>query len=204
MVRRNSMLVAFPVRLLVTGCLALLAWPGVGVGVAYAENLDLALGDKSAQLQYITSAGGTTYGRTELSFAGLYNEKTKATLGEIGLLVVDAAGSKTPGLVIGIGPKLWFTDQAQGNAVALGLGARFRYKSSAQDRLFTRTRLFYAPSVVAFGDADSMYEFAFEFGYEMLPTADIYLGYRNIVTDYHDTDDDILDESAYFGMKLQF
>jgi predicted porin len=64
--------------------------------------------------------------------------------------------------------------------------------------------LFYAPSIVAFGDADQMYEFEMRVEYELLPTANVYLGYRSIKADIKNRKDITVDESAVVGLRFKF
>jgi len=170
----------------------------------FAQNLELNLSEHSAQAKYSAAVGGTTYGRSELVFGGLYNDKEKTTLGEISLLVVDNAGVNSPGLELGIGPKVWVAKRGDNSAVAVAIGGRMKYKLGMNDRLFTRARVFYAPSIVTFSDANKMWEVSAEIGYEILATADVYGGYRVIEAEFPVDADRFLDNSAYFGIRIQF
>jgi len=167
-----------------------------------AASFDLNLNNKSAQVRFASVIGGTTMGRTETSVGFLYNDEEKYVL-DISLLVVDVAGSKSPGLEIGVGPKFYFADGDKGEAIAIGLGGRLRYKIPAIQRLNFGLEGYYAPDIVAFANADNMYEVEFRTGYEILPTADIYAGYRRIRAKF-DLGDETLDESIMFGFKLSF
>jgi hypothetical protein len=167
-----------------------------------AASFDLNLSNKSAQMRFASVIGGTTVGRTEASLGFLYNDDEKYVL-DIGLLVIDVAGSKSPGLEIGVGPKFYFADGDKGEAAAIGLGGKLRYKIPALQRLNFSLEGYYAPDIVAFADANSMYEVEFRTGYEILPTADVYAGYRRIRAEF-DKGDETLDESIMFGFKLSF
>ncbi|WP_455210279.1 YfaZ family outer membrane protein [Kaarinaea lacus] len=167
-----------------------------------AASFDLNLSNKSAQMRFASVIGGTTMGRTETSFGFLYNDEEKYVI-DIGLLVIDVAGSKSPGLELGVGPKFYFADGKKGEAIAIGLGGKLRYKIPAIQRLNFSLEGYYAPDIVAFANADNMYEVEFRTGYEILPTADIYAGYRRIRAKF-DLGDETLDESIMFGFKLSF
>lgn len=167
-----------------------------------AASLDLNLNNKSAQIRLATVIGGTTVGRTQTSIGFLYNDDEKYVV-DLGLLVIDVAGSKSPGLEIGVGPKLYFADGDKGEAVAIGLGGQLRYKIPALQRLNFGLEGYYAPDIVSFAEADSMYEVGFRVGYEILPTADVYAGYRRIRAEF-DKGDETLDESLMLGFKLSF
>ena len=167
-----------------------------------AASLDLNLNNKSAQIRLATVIGGTTMGRTQASTSFLYNDDEKYVF-DLGLLVIDVAGSKSPGLELGVGPKLYFADGDKGEAVCIGLGGQIRYKIPALQRLNFGLEGYYAPDIVSFANADSMYEVGFRIGYEILPTADVYGGYRRIRAEF-DVGDETLDESLMVGFKLSF
>jgi hypothetical protein len=171
-------------------------------GNSSAASLDLNLSNKSAQIRLASTIGGTTMGRTESSIGFMYNDDEKYVV-DVGLLVVDVAGSKSPGLEIGVGPKFYFADGDKGEAIAIGLGGRLRYKIPALQRLNFNLEGYFAPDIVAFADANNMYEVDFRIGYEILPTADVYAGYRRIRAKF-DLGDETLDESMMFGFKLSF
>ena len=171
----------------------------------YARTFDINLSSDAAQFKYASLIGATNYGRTELGFGFLYNEDDNM-LGEISLLVIDEAGTKSPGLELGVGPKLYIADPDDPSIdfVAIGLGGQLRYKNLNVPRVVYGASLFYAPSIVSFGDADQMYEFDMRIEYELLPTANIYLGYRSIQADIKNRKDIEIDESAMIGLQFKF
>lgn len=171
---------------------------------AHAENLEINLAQHSAQLKYATSVGSTTYGRSEMSYGALYNNDKKANVVGVALMVVDNAGSATPGLEVGIGPKLWLATRDDYRALCLAIGGKLKFKVAPQDRFFARAAFFYAPSIVSFSDANNMHEISADLGYEILPTADMYVGYRSIKAEFPKLSDKTLDNSTYFGMHLRF
>lgn len=171
---------------------------------ATSASFDINLSDKSVQGKYAMAIGGSAVGRTELSFGLLYNDDDDSNyLGEVGLMVVDVAGSKAPGLELGVGGKLYFADATNGDAVALGLGGHLRYKLTALPRMNFGAVGLYAPSIVSFADADNMYELGASIGYELLPTANVYVGYRHIRADF-DKGAQSIDETMMLGLKMSF
>jgi len=64
-------------------------------------------------------------------------------------------------------------------------------------------RIDYAPSVLSFSDADSYLEYRFEGNMEVIQTIHLYVGYRNIDTDY-ETYDYNLNDSWYGGLRWEF
>lgn len=167
-----------------------------------AASFDINLSNDSAQVRYATVIGGSTLGRTETSASLLYTDSEKY-VADLGLLVIDVAGSKSPGLELGVGPKFYYADGDNGTAVAIGLGGQLRYKIPGLQRVNFGMDAYYAPNIVAFADASSMYEFGLRAGYEILPTADAYIGYRRIHADF-DAGNETLDEAIIFGLKVSF
>jgi YfaZ precursor len=152
---------------------------------ASAQRLDINLKQDSARFSYITLIGGSTFGRTELNAGLLYNEDGNK-VANIGLQVIDMAGSKTPGLELGVGPRFYYLkhNNADSSAAAIALGGQLRYKIPSVQRLSLIGKLFYAPSITTTLDADSMYELGMGASYELLPTANIYVHYRRIRADF--------------------
>jgi len=127
-------------------------------GLAMAQNLDMNLGDKSASFRYNAFVGGSTLGRTELNFGVLYNED-KNRYADVGLLVVDTAGSKAPGLEVGIGPRVMFMweDDHDAQGAVIALGGRLNYKPQQMKRLRLGLEGYFAPSITSFMDVDRAY-----------------------------------------------
>ncbi len=169
----------------------------------YAQALELTVGEKSAAATWGITIGASNVGRTEINLGILYNEERNA-LGEVGILVVDVAGSKSPGLSIGIGPNFYFASTDTGDIAAIGLGGELRYKLPSLNRLFFSFIGYYAPNIVTFAKADNLYELGANIGYEILPTADIFLGYRKIKADFGSLGDEALDDSFHFGMRFRW
>jgi len=66
-----------------------------------------------------------------------------------------------------------------------------------------KIKLAIAPSVLSFVDADSYSEYRFEGDMEVISNVHVYMGYRNIDTDY-ETADYNFNDSWYGGLKISF
>lgn len=173
---------------------------------ASAAKLDINLNQESARFNYYALIGGSTYGRTEMNAGLLYNQDKNMLL-EVGLQVIDVAGSKAPGLEIGVGPRLYYfiTDIPDASGVAIALGGDLRYNLPQVQRLALQGTVYYAPSITSTLDADSFFEFGTRVAYEILPTANVYLGYRRIRVGYtKGKGSHTLDDSAMFGINFSF
>lgn len=185
---------------------ALIATAPALIGSASAQSLDINLNQDSARFIYSSLVGGSNYGRTELSAGFLYNESDNV-LFDLGLQVIDVAGSKTPGLEIGVGPRAYYvtSDEYDAAGVAVALGGNLRYKLAQAPRMAFHGTAYYAPSITSTLDVESLFESGLRISYEMLPTANVYLGYRRIRVDLGKPVNSItIDKGAIFGMKFVF
>ena len=169
----------------------------------YGQLLDINLSDTSAQFKYGSRVGGSVYGRTETSYGILFNDEDQLVV-DVSLQVIDVAGSKAPGLEVGAGPKLYYVDADSRDAAAIGLGGLLRYKWPALQRVLFMAHLYYAPGIVSFMDAENMLEYSAQIGYELLPTADVYIGYRKIKVEFGDNYTENVDSSTIFGLRFSF
>ena len=173
---------------------------------ASAQKIDVNLSQESARLTYISLIGGSNFGRTEMNVGLLYNEDDNAVI-DVGLQVIDAAGSKTPGLSLGVGPRLYYliNDKHDVDGAAIALGGQLRYKLPSIQRLALRGTLYYAPSITSTMDADSMHEIGLGIAYELLPTADVYLTHRRIRVKFDKgVGSETIDSGVSVGIKVAF
>jgi len=173
---------------------------------ASAARLDVNLNQDSARFTYYSLIGGSTYGRTEMSTGVLYNQDKNYLL-ELGLQVVDVAGSESPGLEIGVGPKLYYMtdDAADVTGLSIAVGGIVRYNLPQLQRLALQGSLYYAPSITSTLDADAFVEYGVRVAYEILPTASVYLGYRKIRVDYaKGNGGHTLDDGTMLGLDFSF
>ena len=188
-------------------CIAAIYIAALCSGSAMAATFDLNVSDESVQAKYGHLVGGSTYGRTELTYGVLYHDDNdKEGMAELGLQVVDKAGTKMPGLELGIGPKIYVagSDQSDTDAVAVGLGGQLRYKHQPLSRLVFGLALYYAPGIVSFEDAKKMYETNANVAYEILPTANVYLAHRTIRYDLKLGKEETIDDGVNVGMQFRF
>jgi len=175
-------------------------------GNANAQRLDINLNQTSARFTYTNLVGGSTFGRTEMNTGLLYNEDSNLVI-NVDLQVIDAAGSKTPGLELGVGPRFYYLthDDSDSSAAAIALGGQLRYKLPNVPRLSFAGVFFYAPSITSTLDANNMNELGFGASYELLPTADIYIKYRRIRSSFTaKVGSRTIDSGTVIGMRFSF
>ena len=173
---------------------------------AAAQKIDINLSQDSARFTYISLIGGSTFGRTEMNIGVLYNEDKNSAL-DIGLHVIDVAGSKTPGLQVGVGPRLYYvtSDKPEASGASVALGGKLSYKFPSLQRLSLGASFYYAPSITSILDSENMSEFGLRVAYEILPTASAYIGHRNLGMSFDgDIGHETIDSTTYVGMDIAF
>lgn len=171
-----------------------------------AQKMDIGLSDGSARITYISMIGDSTFGRTELSGGVLFNEDSN-NMFDIGLQVVDIAGSESPNLELGLGPRFYYAslDRPSATGTAIAIGGNLRYRLAKVQRLVLYGAFYYAPDITSWSDADSFSELDLRIGYEMLPNADAYIGYRSIDMEVHKSGVDgnkNIDSGLFIGIRF--
>lgn len=173
---------------------------------AFADAIDINLRDTSAQLQYKAGMGGTNMGKAEFSMGAIYTQKNNL-MGDVGILVKDEVGGNAPGVSAGVGLKALSARirPVNMNATALALGGMVRYSPPAERRLGFVGQLYLSPNIITFGGADRYLETGARVEYEIIPQAQVYLGYRNISFNLKNTGvSTTFDEGVHVGVRMAF
>jgi len=140
--------------------------------------------------------GTTSY---HVDFSYLHNDRDDlVTLG----LSAGSALEAAPDLHFAFGFKLAFAE----DFVALPLFAQVDYLLPLPNSIPNTTlsaSFAYAPSVLTFSDGDNYSEFRTEADMEVISNIHIFMGYRNIETNY-ERRDYTLSDNWYGGLKLSF
>ncbi|MEO8331271.1 MAG: YfaZ family outer membrane protein [Gallionella sp.] len=170
---------------------------------ALADAVDINFRDSSAQFQYRASMGRDTLGRAELHMGYLYTNKNNS-FGDLGILVQDEMGKNAPGVTVGVGMKGLIAKSQNNNASALAIGGLVRFAPLSDSRFGITGQLYLSPNIVTFGDADRYIETGVKLDYEVIPQADVYVGYRKIKFNLKSSGDVTLDEGVHVGVKISF
>ncbi|MGH8497078.1 MAG: YfaZ family outer membrane protein [Gammaproteobacteria bacterium] len=175
---------------------------GVSAKPAYASSLQLDVNDDAARLVYAWPVSGEQL-RAD---AGWLHHQDTGNIVHLGLHLVDfAAGGARP-LRAGLGGKLFFVDADQGDSRggALGLGGFFDYTFPQYDRLGIGGQVYFAPDVLGVSDVENYREIGAHVRYNLLREADLYLGVRNVQSEFSDSPDVTFDTGLHIGIKLNF
>ena len=112
------------------------------------------------------------------------------------------------GLEATLGAKFIWAELGKEDFTALPLMAKVRYTFPPLmyniPPVSVEGKMLYAPKVLAFGDSEEYSEFRLGVDVEVIESANIYAGYRNIHTDYKGMGDVLFNNSFYAGIKLLY
>ncbi len=174
---------------------------------ARADALDINLSNDVAQFQYIAPMGDVGQGKSEGHAGFLYNNKDNLLV-DAGVLVSNE-GDSPAFASIGIGIKGVAAKIEKNDSAALALGGQIRI-TPADDRKFAIVaRVYFAPDIVTFGDAEKYIETVVRAEYNIMQNASAYVGYRKVTFDvvlpppFPVTEVD-LDEGIHVGVRIAF
>jgi len=169
-----------------------------------ADAVDVNLRDNSAQFQYFASMGHQSMGKSDMH-AGVIYDDSKNMLGDLGLIVRNEMGDRSPGVSVGVGFKGLVARAADINVAAIALGGLIRVAPLADHRFGIIGQLYYAPNIVTFGKADRYIETGARIEYEIIPQAAAYVGYRKIMFGIENSSTDAtMDEGGFVGVRIKF
>jgi hypothetical protein len=170
------------------------------MNVTAGGSLDISLASDSARFAYDAAKVGSGLHVS----ASIQHHESDGDLASLGLNVVDMRSPNSP-LYLGIGGKVFGYVTGDYDGGALGLGGFFRYNIPKTQGVSLAGYAYYAPSVVSFGDTQSLIDSDIRIQYALLPTARVYAGYRFSQVEIDKTRRDIkLEEGIHFGLKVDF
>lgn len=169
---------------------------------ASAGELDINVNDDAARG---TFAWPLSNSKLALDVGWLHHQD-RGDVGHFGLHLVDFASAGANPIEAGIGTKLFYFDSESLDldGIAGGLGGFFRYTFPNMDRIKIGASLYYAPDVLATGDAESYREIGLQVAYNVLREADVYLGIRNVKGEFDTGAEATIDSGLHIGFRLEF
>jgi len=168
-----------------------------------ADELDTNISSDSVRVIYTAPIGGADYGRKNITMGALYNKDDNFFF-DAGLHIIDEAGSKIPGMEVGIGPKAYIGQTETEDYLTFGFEALANYRLATSNRFLFSGNVYYSPSIIAFIDADELWELNFRASYELIPSASVYVGFRKIRVKVNVKRERLIDDGFYFGLKMEF
>ena len=175
-------------------------------GVAHAQSVDMNLSNDTVEGVFEAPVTGTGFGKSYYDISALFSERNEDNNWIIGagFTVTGDAGSDVPGLELGVGIKAYAMEVAKFDVTAMPLGGHLRYAPPGLNRFYFKGSLYWAPEIVTLYDGDEFIYSTVKFGYEILPTADVYAGYRDISIDIKNRNDEKVAANWMVGVTLKF
>ncbi|MDX1442874.1 MAG: YfaZ family outer membrane protein [Gammaproteobacteria bacterium] len=168
---------------------------------AAASELDFNVSDEALAIDYMATP---TEGGAQGSI-GFLRQEDDIVIADLGLHLVDNAGTEQQPVTAGLGGKLFFLDTDVPSGGGIAIGAFGRFNLSEANRVAVAGSIHYAPEVTTFSDVEGYWEFDARIEYEVLRNASIYLGYRKVEAEFEGLPRDVtLDSGAHFGMHFRF
>lgn len=185
------------------GCALLVLFACSGIR---AQTLDLNLSNDTAEAAFSAPFASTSFGKSAYQISVLFSENDADNnwITGAGFFVSGEAGADAPGLEFGVGVNVYIGEVSTQQFAAIPLGAQVTYRPPLLNRFFTKLAVEYAPDIVTFNDGDKLLLSLVRAGYEILPNADIYVGYRNTQVGIKDGPNMAVDEGWHVGVHLSF
>ena len=106
------------------------------------------------------------------------------------------------GLSVGFGAKLLWADNYTESFMAVPLNIFVKYEFN--ENINFNGNFSYSPSILSFSSADKYQEFQIKANYKVIDNGLIYIGKRDIKTDYTNGVSIKMDDSVFFGFKVIF
>ncbi len=111
-------------------------------------------------------------------------------------------------LKVGLGVKTVFSSIDEPNlssytAIPLGVEVEYTLPVEIMIPISLDAQMYYAPKSLSFSDSKSYFEYRFEANFEVIERGSLYVGFRNIETNY-DSSDYVYNRASYLGFKFAF
>lgn len=174
---------------------------------AQAASLEVDLNDFSVQGQYLQPITEDDYGTSLFDIRALYNDHQDMTLISGGFNFLGKPGN-VPGLDLGVGLDFYAGqtthEPMDRDLVALALGGRATFRPPALQGFGFGAKLFYAPEILSFADAEGLVEGALRLEYALTPKIRLFAEYQEIRADFDLTGSHTVDEGLRGGFQAQF
>ena len=162
-----------------------------------ASSLDVNLRDEAVEL---SASGPLNLSGLNLTLSGLHHERDRDLI-SLGVSVTETLSEES---FVGLGGKVFAVDLHHADGSGLAIGGFFRYAFPSISGLGFGGGLYFSPDVTSFGDVDNYIEAALRVEYQIMTTANIYVGYRYIDVNLQGSNEGRLDQGAHLGLRLEY
>lgn len=167
-----------------------------------ADQLALDLNDDAARL---TFAHPFEARKTQVDASWLHHQDRGDVLA-VGFHLTGNAATQARPINAGVGGRIMYVD-ADGSSRSgggLALGGFFDAKIPEYNRIGLGGHIYYAPDVLAFGDAKDVLDISVHASYAILRDGDLYVGLRNVKSDFDGGGTQTFDTGLHVGFRLNF
>ncbi len=137
---------------------------------------------------------------------GILTDSDKGEVFNVSLVLSGLASDGVNPLEAGVGVRSGYVDgDGSGQSgFPLAVGGFVKYIFDAANRVSLRADVWYAPDVLTLGDVDTYEDFSLRLGYNVLKSADVYIGARYVNADFDNNTDVTFDNGMNIGFNIRF
>jgi hypothetical protein len=169
---------------------------------SHADELDLSFNSDALRVQYVWPFGDEGL---QLD-GGWLHHKDNGEFVHVGLHLSGLASEGNDPVLAGLGVRLAYADGDVRNqdGFALGLGGFLRYTVPGYNRFSVGGHAYFAPEVLSLGDSEGYQDYMLRVSYNVIRSADVYLGARYVRGEYDGAPDARYDTGMHIGINLRF
>ncbi|MFK7888428.1 MAG: YfaZ family outer membrane protein [Gammaproteobacteria bacterium] len=183
--------------------LAALGVASLAATSAQADRLDLDLNDDAARLTYSRAIEAR-----KISIDGSWlHHQDRGDVIAAGFHITGNAATQERPVNAGLGGRLMYADASgfsDGSGGGIAIGGFFDAKIPNYNRFGVGGHAYFAPDVLAFGDATQLLDISLHASYSVLRQGDVYVGIRNVNVDFDDAGSQTFDTGLHIGFRLNF
>lgn len=170
--------------------------------VAQGNELDLSFNDDAVRLNYVRD-----YPSRDLQAdLGILNNSDKGTVINASLYVqgLAADGLNPPQAGLGVRTGYVDGDLSDQSGIPVAIGGFLTYTLPRNNRISIRADAWIAPDILTLSDLDNYQDVTLRLQYEVLRTADVYVGARYVKAEFDNGTEARLDNGMNIGLKFRF
>lgn len=179
----------------------------LAAGAAQAENVEFSLSEDSFRFGLtgpLSRVFSGVNGLYDVGYLSRQRDGDDTGVAHLGVMLTGDAGAQDFNLTAGAGVRGVFVTGDGDNGGAVAPGVMVEARMPGYERIAASAYGYYAPKVVSFGDIDSYRDVGGALSYEIIRSAAIYVGYRNVRIGVENGPAVTVDNGFLVGLALRF